>query len=111
MPAALALASSVSNSVKENVPASGSIVPQGMSSSAVVRPSARSPAKNDSDQAVPLLSKSSWVDQIGVVGDEAADVFDVIAIRVVLSAAACEPLASETAIRLPATMTGAAIAA
>ena len=46
-------------------------MPHGMSSSAVVRPSAASPAKNDSDQAVPLLSKSSWVDQIGVVGDEA----------------------------------------
>jgi hypothetical protein len=43
-----------------------------MFSSAVVRPSAASPAKNDSDQAVPLLSKSSWVDHIGVVGDEAA---------------------------------------
>src|ERR1700684_1378624 len=72
IPAALALASSVSNSVKVNVPADGSIVPHGMSSSAVVRPSARSPAKNDSDQAAPLLSKSSWVDQIGVVGDELA---------------------------------------
>ena len=72
MPAALALASSVSNSVKLNVPAWGSIVPHGMLSSAVVRPSAASPAKNDSDQAVPLLSKSSWVDQIGVVGDELA---------------------------------------
>src|SRR3984885_3436003 len=72
MPAALALASSVSNSVKLNVPAAGSIVPHGMLSSAVVRPSAASPAKNDSDQAAPLLSKSSWVDHIGVVGDEAA---------------------------------------
>ena len=72
IPAAAALASSVSNSVKVNVPAEGSIVPHGMSSSAVVRPSAASPAKNDSDQAVPLLSKSSWVDQIGVVGDEPA---------------------------------------
>src|ERR1700691_3834761 len=72
MPAAAALASSVSHSVKLNVPAEGSIVPQGMLSSAVVRPSAASPAKNDSDQAVPLLSKSSCVDQIGVVGDEAA---------------------------------------
>src|ERR1700761_1632873 len=72
MPAAAALASSVSHSVKLNVPAEGSIVPHGMLSSAVVRPSAASPAKNDSDQAVPLLSKSSWVDQIGVVGDEAA---------------------------------------
>src|SRR6202453_5404698 len=72
MPAALALASSVSHSVKLNVPASGSIVPHGMLSSAVVRPSAASPAKNDSDQAVPLLSKSSWVDHIGVVGDELA---------------------------------------
>jgi hypothetical protein len=58
--------------VKLNVPAAGSIVPHGMLSSAVVSPSAASPAKNDSDQAVPLLSKSSWVDQIGVVGDEAA---------------------------------------
>ena len=47
-------------------------MPHGMLSSAVVRPSDASPAKNDSDQAVPLLSKSSWVDQIGVVGDEAA---------------------------------------
>src|SRR5580658_2181819 len=72
MPAAAALASSVSNSVKLNVPAEGSIVPHGILSSAVVRPSPASPAKNDSDQAVPLLSKSSWVDQIGVVGDEAA---------------------------------------
>ena len=72
MPAALALASSWSNSVKVNVPAAGSIVPHGMSSSAVVSPSDASPAKNDWDQAVPLLSKSSWVDQIGVVGDEAA---------------------------------------
>src|ERR1700722_8951327 len=72
MPAALALASSVSHSVKLNVPAAGSIVPHGMLSSAVVRPSAASPAKNDSDQAVPLLSKSSWVDHIGVVGDELA---------------------------------------
>src|ERR1700691_3192570 len=72
MPAAAALASSASHSVKLNVPASGSIVPHGMLSSAVVRPSAASPAKNDSDQAVPLLSKSSWVDHIGVVGDEAA---------------------------------------
>src|SRR3984885_6469286 len=72
MPAALALASSWSHSVKLNVPAAGSIVPHGMLSSAVVRPSAASPAKNDSDQAVPLLSKSSWVDHIGVVGDEAA---------------------------------------
>ena len=43
-----------------------------MLSSAVVRPSDANPAKNDSDQGVPLLSKSSWVDQIGVVGDEAA---------------------------------------
>ena len=72
IPAALALASSVSNSEKLNVPADGSIVPHGRLSSAVVRPSAASPAKNDSDHAVPLLSKSSWVDQIGVVGDEAA---------------------------------------
>ena len=72
MPAALALASSVSHSVKLNVPGWGSIVPHGMLSSAVVRPSDASPAKNDSDQGVPLLSKSSWVDQIGVVGDEAA---------------------------------------
>ena len=72
MPAALAFASSVSNSVKLNVPGSGSIVPHGMFSSAVVRPSDASPAKNDSDQAVPPLSKSSWVDQIGVVGDAAA---------------------------------------
>src|SRR5580658_2695060 len=72
MPAAAALASSVSHSVKLNVPAAGSIVPHGMLSSAVVRPSAASPAKNDSDQAVPLLSKSSWVDHIGVVGDELA---------------------------------------
>src|ERR1700678_2022211 len=98
MPAALALASSVSHSVKLNVPASGSIVPHGMSSSAVVRPFAFSPAKDDSDQAVPLLSKSSWVDQIGVVGDEAADVLDVIAIRAV----ACVLLPSEPAIRVPA---------
>src|SRR6202034_2224468 len=72
MPAAAALASSVSHSVKLNVPAEGSIVPHGMLSSAVVRPSAANPAKNDSDQAVPLLSKSSWVDHIGVVGDELA---------------------------------------
>src|SRR6202451_315597 len=72
IPAAAALASSVSHSVKLNVPASGSIVPHGMLSSAVVRPSAASPAKNDSDQAGPLLSKSSWVDQIGVVGDDLA---------------------------------------
>src|SRR6202451_1061514 len=72
IPAAAALASSVANSVKVNVPAAGSIVPQGMLSSAVVRPSAASPAKNDSGQAVPLLSKSSWVDHIGVVGDELA---------------------------------------
>src|SRR3984885_3093200 len=72
MPAAAALASSVSHSVKLNVPAEGSIVPHGMLSSAVVRPSAFSPAKNDSDHAVPLLSKSSWVDHIGVVGDELA---------------------------------------
>src|SRR5580692_452266 len=71
-PAVAALASSVSHSVKLNVPAEGSIVPHGMLSSAVVRPSAFSPAKNDSDHAVPLLSKSSWVDHIGVVGDEAA---------------------------------------
>src|SRR5580658_3572178 len=72
IPAALALASSASHSLKLNVPADGSIVPHGMSSSAVVRPSDFSPAKNDSDHAVPLLSKSSWVDQIGVVGDDAA---------------------------------------
>ena len=43
-----------------------------MLSSAVVNPSAASPAKYDSDHATPLLSKSSWVDQIGVVGDDAA---------------------------------------
>src|ERR1700677_3875009 len=72
MPAAAAVAGSVSHSVQFNRPAEGSIVPHGMLSSAVVRPSAFSPAKNDSDQAVPLLSKSSWVDHIGVVGDELA---------------------------------------
>src|SRR6202034_3610063 len=72
MPAAAALASSVSHSLKLKVPADGSIVPHGMFSSAGGRPSAASPAKNDSDQAVPLLSKSSWVDHIGVVGDELA---------------------------------------
>src|ERR1700678_1205225 len=89
--------------VKLNVPADGSIVPHGMSSSAVVSPSAFNAAKEASDQAAPCLSKSSWVDHIGVVGD----VLDDAAICV----AACERPASEPAIRLPATIVTAAIAA
>jgi hypothetical protein len=45
MPAAAALANSWSQMVKLKVPAVGSIVPQGMFSSAVVSPSAFRPAK------------------------------------------------------------------
>ena len=80
------------------------MVPHGMSSSAVVRPSAASPAKNDSDQAVPLLSKSSWVDHIGVV-DAVADI--AVDCTAVVFASAREA-AVETAIRLPATVSAAA---
>src|ERR1700727_1055318 len=89
--------------VKINVPADGSIVPHGMSSAAVVSPSAFNVSKEASDQAAPLLSKSSWVDHIGVVGD----VLDAAAICV----AACELPASEPASRLPSTIATAAIAA
>src|SRR5258707_2601678 len=54
IPAALALASSVSHSVKLNVPGWGSIVPHGMLSSAVLRPPDASPAKNEADPRRPL---------------------------------------------------------
>jgi hypothetical protein len=50
-----------------NVPCFGSTTFHDMLISAVVRPSDLSAAKLASDQAVPLLSKSSWVDHIGVV--------------------------------------------
>ena len=68
MPAALALASSWSSSLKLKLPWVGSTTFQDMSISAEFRPFACNAAKLDSDQAVPLLSKSSWVDQIGVTG-------------------------------------------
>src|ERR1700722_13090727 len=94
--------------VKLNVPADGSIVPHGMSSSAVVSPAAFNVAKEASDQAAPLLSNSSWVDHIGVVGAAAAA--DVLADIAICGAAADRP-ASDPAIRLPATIVAAAIAA
>ncbi len=55
------------------MPSFGSTVFQDMSISAVVRPSALSAAKLDSDQAVPLLSHLSCVDHSGVA-DVAAGV-------------------------------------
>src|SRR6266567_2005434 len=63
IPAAVALVSSWSSSVKSNAPCEGSSEPHGMLSSALLIPLALSAAKSAVDQGVPLLSNCSWVAQ------------------------------------------------
>jgi hypothetical protein len=61
MPAAAALASSWSSSVKSKVPGDGSTTFHDMLISTLFSPSAFSAARLASDQGTPWLSKKSWV--------------------------------------------------
>jgi hypothetical protein len=90
MPAAAALASSWSSSVKLNEPFAGSIPPHGMSISTLFRPFALRAVKLAVDHGVPLLSKKSCVAHSvpSHGGADAAVAVDVVSTPVPVSTAA-----------------------